>query len=195
MADMPQSDGIEIEESPVPQKQLAPMPAGSNYYFESSFPNPVPQRPQCTCCEHKRRPPAPIPLPPPGTPAAFLHQGCVYRDQGDLDSAISQWQQALELDPQYWEAHCHLGYALRERGDLKDAIHSLRRALKSQRHDPDLLCNLGTTLGQIGNLTEAILTLEQAVEVDPLHAAAYHNLGFALSQKGDLQGAISKCRR
>ena len=50
--------------------------------------------------------------------------------QGDLDAAISSYNTALKLKPNYPEAHNNLGTAFNEQGDLDTAISSYNTALK-----------------------------------------------------------------
>ena len=54
------------------------------------------------------------------------------KDQGKLDEAVACYRRALELKPDFAEAHGNLGSALEEIGDLQGAEDSFRAAL---RHD------------------------------------------------------------
>ena len=77
-------------------------------------------------------------LPPgPGTEAGLCRgaqqPGHGLKDQGKLDEALACYRRALELKPDFAEAHGNLGSALEEMGDLQGAEDSFRAAL---RHDP-----------------------------------------------------------
>jgi serine/threonine protein kinase/Tfp pilus assembly protein PilF len=53
----------------------------------------------------------------------------------ELDEAIREYRAAIELKPDYAEAHCNLGYVLRQQGKYAEALAALRQghALGSKR--------------------------------------------------------------
>jgi protein O-GlcNAc transferase len=51
-------------------------------------------------------------------------------DQGKLDEAVACYRRALELKPDYAEAHNNLGNALKDQGKLDEAVACYRRALE-----------------------------------------------------------------
>ena len=55
---------------------------------------------------------------------------------GRIDAAIAQFQKALEIKPDYAEAHISLGAALADRGRIDEAIAHFRKALKSSPTTP-----------------------------------------------------------
>ena len=57
------------------------------------------------------------------------------KDQGKLDEAVACYRRALELKPDYAEAHNNLGNALKDQGKLDEAVACYRRALELK---PDL---------------------------------------------------------
>ena len=50
------------------------------------------------------------------------------KDQGKLDEAVACYRRALELKPDYAEAHSNLGNALKDQGKLDEAVACYRRA-------------------------------------------------------------------
>jgi protein O-GlcNAc transferase len=46
-----------------------------------------------------------------------------------FDEAMANFRKALEIKPNYAEAHYHMGLALADKGRLADAIASYRKAL------------------------------------------------------------------
>ncbi len=57
------------------------------------------------------------------------------KDQGKLDEAVACYRRALQLKPDYAEAHSNLGNALKDQGKLDEAVACYRRALQLK---PDL---------------------------------------------------------
>ena len=68
------------------------------------------------------------------------------RDQGKLDEAVACCRRALELKPDYAEAHNNLGNALKEQGKLDEAVACYRRALELKPDYAEAHNNLGNAL-------------------------------------------------
>jgi predicted O-linked N-acetylglucosamine transferase (SPINDLY family) len=58
--------------------------------------------------------------------------GMAYREQDNLDEAITCYQKALNLNPSLVKAHYHMGYSLQDQGKLDEAIACYRTALELQ---------------------------------------------------------------
>lgn len=99
-----------------------------------------------------------------------------YLDAGELSRAISYYQNALAIDPAYWQAHANLSLALSNRGEYGGAISHARRAVEinpiAELHD-----NLGEILRRSGSAAEAIDCHQTALSINPNLASAYNNIG------------------
>ena len=62
-----------------------------------------------------------------GNPTAHLNLGSAFDKEGRLEDAIAQYQQALEIRPNYALAIHDLSVALLRQGRLDDAINNIRR--------------------------------------------------------------------
>jgi tetratricopeptide (TPR) repeat protein len=110
--------------------------------------------------------------------------------EGKIEDAISQYEQAIRINPNSAMARFRLGIALVEIGKPEDAVRQYEAAL---RLDPKLdgaHNNMGMALLQIGRAQEAIDHFQQAVRIYPAFAEAHNNLGLALAQTGRRQDAI-----
>ncbi len=116
--------------------------------------------------------------------------GILLRNEGQLQAAIEQYEEALRLKPDYVEAHHNLGNALLQAGQLPAAIGRYEQALKINPDYPYAHNNLGRALFQLGKLSEAQKAFEAAVRIKPDYAEAHHNLGNALLQAGQVSEAI-----
>jgi tetratricopeptide (TPR) repeat protein len=56
--------------------------------------------------------------------------GTAFFQKGQLDEAIDQFQKALEIKPNFFEAHQNLGAALGQKGKLDEAIDQFREVLR-----------------------------------------------------------------
>ena len=62
----------------------------------------------------------------------FSHNnlGNAFIDTGDINAAISSYQQAIKYKPDYPEAYYNLAIVLKEQGDINAAISSYQQAIK-----------------------------------------------------------------
>ena len=105
--------------------------------------------------------------------------------------AVSSFQRALALKPDFATAHNHLGIALNELGKPREAIISHEKALKL---NPDYAAahnNLGVTLNGLGRFSEAAASHEKALQLRPDFTDAHNNLGAALNQLGRFDEAVA----
>ena len=96
---------------------------------------------------------------------------------------------ALELRPDFAQAHYNLGNALRDQGNLDDAVACYRRALELRPDYAQAHNNLGVALCDLGKPDEAVACCRRALELRPEDAQTHFNLGSALEWTGDLTGA------
>ena len=107
------------------------------------------------------------------------------KDQGKLDEAVACYRRALELKPDYAEAHNNLGNALKDQGKLDEAIACYRRALELKPDYAEAHNNLGNAFKDQGKLDEAVACYRRALELKPDYAEAHNNLGDALTGAGE----------
>jgi uncharacterized protein (TIGR03032 family) len=109
--------------------------------------------------------------------------------QGQAESALTQIQQAIDLQPQanfYSQAgviHCYLD-------DLEAGIACYRQSL-SLHPSPHTRFNLGLALQKAGQLAEAEQTYLHLLATHADYAAAHLHLGNLYQQQGQLTKAIS----
>ena len=101
---------------------------------------------------------------------------------------------ALELKPDYAQAHASLGLLYWRQADRSKALDSFRQAVMSDPDLPEAHYNLGLALAQTGHLQESIHALNEALSVNPSYLEARINLALVLSQNGDPNGAANVYR-
>ncbi len=107
-----------------------------------------------------------------------------------MDEAITHYQQALQINPDYAQAHYNLGNILLEKGRVDEAITHYQHALQNNPDYSEAHVNLGNALLQKGRMDEAIFHYQHALQIDPDCAPAHVNLGGILLQRGKVDEAI-----
>jgi tetratricopeptide (TPR) repeat protein len=113
---------------------------------------------------------------------------------GRIPDAISEYQRALSIYPNYADAHNNLGAILLQSGRTTEAIAEYQAAVRLDPDYPDAHSNLGSALSRLpGRLMEATAELETAVRLDPENARRRAALGNVLLQTpGRLSEAIGQ---
>jgi tetratricopeptide (TPR) repeat protein len=124
---------------------------------------------------------------------ALTNLGTSLMDRGQLDEALSYFQNALAVRSRSEHRHYNLslalihdstGNVLARKGRLNDAIAHFRQAIELRPDFPDAHYNLGTALFQKGDLDGAIAEWRTTLSIHPYDAGAHTSLGNALVQKG-----------
>ncbi len=102
---------------------------------------------------------------------------------GRMPDAISEYENAVRIYPNYAEAHNNLGAILLQSGRTTEAVAEYRAAVRLDPDYPDAHSNLGSALSRIpGSLPEATAELETAVRLDSENARRRAALGNVLLQ-------------
>lgn len=122
---------------------------------------------------------------------AHLGLGSLLNNQGQMEQAIAQFDEAIKLAP-----NSAIGYTLRglafydlERWD--ESIASLRRAVELDPNNPQIRINLANSLYERQDAAGTIEQLRAAVELRPDLALYHYNLGMMLEEQGQTAEAIA----
>ena len=110
----------------------------------------------------------------------------LFRSQDDKvrASAASEFQAALEENPEDEKAQLAMGVIAARNGDLKAAYADDSHALQLDPNDSDACTELAKVLIQMDKNEEAQQLLERAVQIDPANFVAHFRLGTLYRQKG-----------
>ena len=148
--------------------------------------------------ELRARPPAEAPPPAMAAPilratlSADEHYEIGYgaEEAGDSRNAISEYQQAIAVDPRHGDAQVNLGRLLHEAGEPEKALVHYRAALGVRPDDPIAAFNLGVALEDLGRGAEAIEAYQRAIAIAPDSADAHYNVARLYEQRGESESAI-----
>jgi tetratricopeptide (TPR) repeat protein len=124
--------------------------------------------------------------------------------RGEIDDAISHYEQALKSHPHHREAHYYLSIALlhnnlanalARKGRVDDAIVHYRKAVELKDDFADAHSNLAAMLARKGQTGEALAHYEKATVIAPEDAGSHQRLASMLLKAGREEEAIAHYRR
>ena len=119
---------------------------------------------------------------------AYGNLAAIYGLKGRKLEMIKLLRKALEIQPDYPDAHINLGTALKENGDLNGAIASFQQALKLKPSYLEAHINLGNALHEQGDLIAGIECFENALKLKPSYPEAHWNLSLVQLLSGNYAG-------
>jgi len=127
----------------------------------------------------------------PAVPVIPSLIGAANAGLGRLEQAVTSYQNALQIKPDFAEVHNNLGAALNDLGRPGEAVSSLTRALQIK---PDFAVahnNLGNALKSLGKPEDALANFSKALQIQPDYAEAHNNLGNTLAELGKSEAAVA----
>ncbi|MFQ5435683.1 MAG: tetratricopeptide repeat protein, partial [Anaerolineae bacterium] len=107
--------------------------------------------------------------------------GKLHQNLGNNMLALDFYRRAIDLAPDFADAHFNRGTALRAQGDLAAARDAFATVLRLQPDDAAACSNLGTIYKDQGQVEEAVAWYRRAIEKDPRLREVHSNLLFTLS--------------
>ena len=95
----------------------------------------------------------------------YSNYSIILQSTGKLQEAELSCRKAIEIKPDYADAHANLGNVLRDLGKLQEAELSYRKAIKIKPDYADVYSNLGNVLRDMGKSEEAELSYRKAIEI------------------------------
>jgi eukaryotic-like serine/threonine-protein kinase len=113
----------------------------------------------------------------------------------DWAGAEREYKRAIELNPNYPQAHHWYAIYLMHTGRLDEAVAEARRAQELDPLSLPINMALGWILHMAGRTDEAIEQLRKTLELDPNFITAHHRLGLAYERKGMYEEAIAEFQK
>ena len=121
--------------------------------------------------------------------------GGEYLKAEDWRGAERMFRKALEINPNYADAHNSLGLVLAAQGRGGEAISHFQKTLEIRPNDKFAHYNLGNMLTSRGQADEAIAHFQKALEINPDNAQAHYNIASLLTSRGQVDEAIAHYRK
>jgi superkiller protein 3 len=120
--------------------------------------------------------------------------GDLYRESGDYNAAVTQYEELVKRDSYSWSNFYKLGVTYQFLDRLRDAAKSYERALLLKPDDANTTMNLGLVYLYLDKPDDAVKLTERATLLDPRSASAFSNLGVALDARGEYARAEAAYR-
>jgi tetratricopeptide (TPR) repeat protein len=141
-------------------------------------------------------------LDKPSQARALVEKGNeLYRNDQDSE-AVAAFEQAVQIDPDFAEAHFRLGvsYAVLGRKaesqqQFKHAAELYENEISSDAADAEAHYNLGLAYNKLGEPENAVKALKQAVVLDPENAEYYFELGVTHNKLAQYQEAVAALQK
>lgn len=130
----------------------------------------------------------------PDNAAAWSNRGNARVSQNKLDSAIADFNKAMELAPTASDPYLNRGAALEGLGQWEAAIADYNHVLELEPNDPAAYNNRGNAEAGLGNWDVAIADFQKAAELAPQYAFARANYALAQYQIGQTDEAVRTMR-
>jgi tetratricopeptide (TPR) repeat protein len=120
---------------------------------------------------------------------AYFYKGLNYKEMGDLEMAKSQFQTAVEQDPNYIESYEQLAFIYAFNGDSL-AEYYFDNALEVDSSLISSWYNKGMYHQNEGDFSKAKASYYGILRRDSLHSDANYNLGYISLVEGDYNSSI-----
>ena len=121
----------------------------------------------------------------------YFMWGNTKSDLGDYKGAITDYTQAIRLNPDYADAYYNRGVAKSDLGQHFAAIADYDIAIRLNPDDADTYYNRGIAKSNLGQHFAAIADYDIAIRLNPDDARAYNNRGVAKGKLGQHFAAIA----
>jgi tetratricopeptide (TPR) repeat protein/catechol 2,3-dioxygenase-like lactoylglutathione lyase family enzyme len=127
--------------------------------------------------------------------AGHIEEGIAHFKQGKIQSAIKEFQAAIEADPQNAVAHDYMGIVLGESGYLANATSEFQQAAQLDHTFAEPRAHLALAYIKTGKIDLAISEYQGALRLKPGMLEAQYGLSEICTKVGDLDGAIQLLRQ
>lgn len=117
-------------------------------------------------------------------PETHLAAGRMLEEQGDIESAIAQYERAIAANPRFTAAYNRLGILHQKAGRSEDARHIFKQGIRADPGAALLRNNLGYCYLVQQRFAEAEKEFREALMVSPEFQRARMNLAIALAHTG-----------
>jgi len=121
----------------------------------------------------------------------FLDRGIMFANQGDYNKAIMDFNDALDINPNYSSAYNNRGIVYFHQKDYNKAIADYTQAIRLNPNKAAMYYNRGIAYRHINEYDKAIIDYNLAIRLNPEYMLAYNNRGYIHFLRKDYSRAIT----
>lgn len=121
--------------------------------------------------------------------------GLILRKLGKLEEAETRFRKAIDLQPNFMNAHYNLGIILSDLGKLEEAEKSQLKAIELQPDFAIAHFYLGGVLEKLGKLEEAEASFKKAIKLKTGFVQAHDALASILEKSGRIKEADDSSKK
>ncbi|MDJ0648998.1 MAG: tetratricopeptide repeat protein [Xenococcaceae cyanobacterium MO_188.B19] len=125
----------------------------------------------------------------------YRNRGNLYYQQGKLELAKANYNQAIALNPNDDQAYQHRGTLYAKRGKVKLAWADLNQAIALNPNNDAAYSNLGKLYYEQGKLDLALDNFNQSISLNPNNAKTLSNTGLVHRKLGNKKAAITNFKK
>ncbi len=123
-------------------------------------------------------------------PTSYLNRGKFHFVNGDKDKAIADWEVAIQVDPNYAEAHSNLGLMYYEKKEFDRALELFNKALTLNPNYATAMKYRANSYVNKGQLQQAIPDYQKYNQLSPNDPYGHNGLGVCYQNSGNYAEAV-----
>jgi len=123
------------------------------------------------------------------TAEGCFNRGHDYSLQGNWSQAISDYNKAIEINPNYWQAYLGRGIASYSQGNFTQTLSDYTKTIEINPNVPGIYGLRGYIYARLGNFAQAIHDLTKDIETNPNNASSYSLRSFSYAKLGEYDKA------
>jgi tetratricopeptide (TPR) repeat protein len=121
----------------------------------------------------------------------YFKAGLKSHQSGNYDSAMKDYDKAIELAPELSEAYTNRGLMYIHFGKYKQAVKDFDKSIELESKQSVAYRGRAWTYSALKNYQQAIKDWDKAIELEPRHAGSYIQRGYAYTKLGNYQQATN----
>ncbi|MBE5230932.1 MAG: tetratricopeptide repeat protein [Microcystis aeruginosa PMC 728.11] len=119
----------------------------------------------------------------PSTAQDFLDQGVKQLQQGDLEAAINNFNEAIRLNPNYAQAYGNRGIVYSRLQQYEKALADYNQYIRFNPNSAEAYYNRATLYDKLGDYQKAIADYDRAIRLNPNFSQAISNREIAYNNQ------------
>ncbi len=115
--------------------------------------------------------------------SAYNNRGSSYAEQKQYERSIKDYNQAIEIRPDYAEAYNNRGNSYADLEQYERAIKDFDKAIKINSEYAEAYNNRGNSYLGLEEYEQAIADYDKAIELNPENVGAYHNQALTIGRQ------------